>query len=176
VRRRLGIVPPLTPGAVLRPPLARLAFPLAGRHCRQTAHATDALRLGVHELGLGDGDEVLVPARHDPRMLRMLHAAGVRSRHYAGTASLAPDDDGAVLRVVATPDATLAAGGSGRLALARRLVRGHAGVEEPETTPADGAVRAASATTARLLWRLAAVARAAPRHALKPVRRWVAAT
>jgi CelD/BcsL family acetyltransferase involved in cellulose biosynthesis len=230
VRRRLGIVPPLTPGAVLRPPLARLAFPLADRHCRHTAHAADALRLGVTELGLGDGDEVLVPARHDPRTLRALHAAGVRSRHYAATASLAPDDDelaslvdpavralclvhqlgfpqdserwrtwcdergllliedathaigassdgrpvggiadmavfglaeclgtpdGAVLRVAATPSATLAEGGPGRLALARRLVRGHTGGEEPETTPADEPVRAASATTARLLWRLA---------------------
>jgi CelD/BcsL family acetyltransferase involved in cellulose biosynthesis len=230
VRRRLGIVPPLTPGAVLRPPLARPAFPLGDRHCRQTAHAGDALRLGVRELGLGDGDEILVPAQHDPRMLRALHAAGVRSRQYAGTASLAPDGDeleslidpavralyvvhhlgfpqdserwrtwcdergllliedathaigassdgrpaggiadmavfglaeclgtpdGAIVRLAAAPSGTLAEGGAGTLALARLLVCDVADGEEPETAPAGAPVRAASATTARLLSRLA---------------------
>jgi CelD/BcsL family acetyltransferase involved in cellulose biosynthesis len=93
VRHRLGIVPPLAPGAVLRPRLPRLAFPLADRHCRHIAHARDALRLGVGELRLGEGDAVLVPAHHDARMRRVLHEAGIRPREYAGTPSLAPDPD-----------------------------------------------------------------------------------
>jgi CelD/BcsL family acetyltransferase involved in cellulose biosynthesis len=93
VRHRLGIVPPLAPGAILRPRLPRLAYPLGDRHCRHTANARDALRLGLRELRLGDGDEALVPAHHDVRMLGVLQEAGVRPRQYAGTPSLAPDPD-----------------------------------------------------------------------------------
>jgi CelD/BcsL family acetyltransferase involved in cellulose biosynthesis len=101
VRRRLGIVPPLAPGAVLTPRLRRLALPLGERHCRLAAQAPDALRLGLRELRLGGGDEVLVPAHHDTRMLRVLHDAGVRAWHYAGTPSLAPD--GEELDALTTP-------------------------------------------------------------------------
>jgi CelD/BcsL family acetyltransferase involved in cellulose biosynthesis len=93
VRHRLGIVPPLAPGAILRPRLRRLAFPLGDRHCRLTAQAAGALRLGARELGLGSGDEVLVPAHHDARMLAVLQQAGMAARQYAATPSLAPDDE-----------------------------------------------------------------------------------
>jgi CelD/BcsL family acetyltransferase involved in cellulose biosynthesis len=93
VRRRLSIVPPLAPGTVLRPRLRRLAFPLADRRCRLTAHAADALCLGVRELGLGSGDDILVPAHCDARMLAVLQQAGIATRQYAGTPSLAPDDE-----------------------------------------------------------------------------------
>lgn len=89
---RVTIVPPIAAGTVLRAPLARIALPLGDRYCRHAASAADALALGAGELGCADGDEILVPAEHDPAAVAALRAAGLGTRCYA-TMPLGPDED-----------------------------------------------------------------------------------
>src|SRR5205823_10573872 len=52
-------------------------FPLADPRCRLVTRARHGLWLGVRALGLGPGDEVLVPAYHHGSEVEALVRAGV---------------------------------------------------------------------------------------------------
>ena len=90
--RRLRVIPPIPPGALLRPPLRRIAIPLDDRHCSWHASATEALVAGVRAIGLRDGAEILMPQRHDPALAASLARAGLRVRAYPTSQLLEPDD------------------------------------------------------------------------------------
>jgi perosamine synthetase len=84
--------PPLPPGAWLRPPASPLPFPLEEPGYRLYAFARHALWHGVRALGLGPGDEVLMPAYNHGSEVEALLRAGVEPRFYAGRADLSPDE------------------------------------------------------------------------------------
>lgn len=87
--RRLSASPPLPP-AVGRPRGA-LPFPLDRSACRLYRLARHGLYEGVRALGLGRGDEALVPAYHHGSEVEALIRAGVRPRYYGCTERLEPD-------------------------------------------------------------------------------------
>jgi dTDP-4-amino-4,6-dideoxygalactose transaminase len=76
-----------------RRPSAELPFPLAERDCALVSRARHALWLGVRELGLAQPDEVLAPAYHCGAEIEALARAGLGSRFYDATETLAPDPD-----------------------------------------------------------------------------------
>src|SRR5215210_1380680 len=61
---RLKLWPPLPPDVYVRRPSTELPFPLATDACSLFARGRHALWQGIRALGLGEGDEVLVPAYH----------------------------------------------------------------------------------------------------------------
>ena len=67
-------------------------FPLDDPSCRLFARARHALWAGVCQLGLGDGDEVLVPAFHHGSEIEALVKAGLTCRFYEIDTSLEPDE------------------------------------------------------------------------------------
>ncbi|MGI8596960.1 MAG: DegT/DnrJ/EryC1/StrS family aminotransferase [Thermoleophilaceae bacterium] len=89
-RGRLGVWAPLPPTVWLRPPLRQRAFPLGEPGHRLLAFARQGLWLGVRTLGLGPGDEVLVPAYHHGSEVEALRRAGLRCRFYESDALLEP--------------------------------------------------------------------------------------
>lgn len=89
---RLGIWPPLPPDVYLRRPLERLPYPLEEPGCRVVAWARHGVWHGVRQLGLGNGDELLVPAWHHGSEIEALLRAGVGCRFYdCAPETLAPD-------------------------------------------------------------------------------------
>jgi len=92
VTGRLSVWPPLPPGAHLRPAGAAPPFPLSDPRCRVYARARHGVYHGVRALGLGPGDEVLVPAFHHGSEVEALARAGLRCRFYDGDEALAPDE------------------------------------------------------------------------------------
>jgi dTDP-4-amino-4,6-dideoxygalactose transaminase len=71
------VSPPLSPRAYLRRRARRLPFPLADEDCTIYSCARRALWHGVRALGLGEGDEVLVPEYHCGTEIEALQNAGL---------------------------------------------------------------------------------------------------
>jgi perosamine synthetase len=88
---RVSVRPPLPPSLYLRRQSNEQPFPLGEAGCRLFARARHALWQGVQTLGLGQGDEVLVPAYHHGSEIEALIRVGVTCRFYEATTSLEPD-------------------------------------------------------------------------------------
>jgi dTDP-4-amino-4,6-dideoxygalactose transaminase len=87
----LVAMPPLPPAVWLRRPAATLPYPLSEPGCALFARARQGLFLGAAALGLGPGDEVLVPAYHHGSEIEALGRAGLRCRFYEIGERLEPD-------------------------------------------------------------------------------------
>jgi dTDP-4-amino-4,6-dideoxygalactose transaminase len=90
---RVNFAPPLPFGIYARRPSKRLPFPLEEPKCRIFSLARHALFLGVKNIGLEPGDEVLVPAYHHGSEVEALVRAGMECRFYDIGWSLEPDED-----------------------------------------------------------------------------------
>ena len=88
----LGGWPTLPPVTPLRPPRP-LPFPLEEKGTLLTARARGGLALGLGALGIGAGDEVLMPAYHHGSEVESVCHSGARPVFYAGTPSLEPDEN-----------------------------------------------------------------------------------
>jgi dTDP-4-amino-4,6-dideoxygalactose transaminase len=88
---RLSIWPPLPPTVYLRRPARSLPFPLEEPGCRVVAWARHGLWHGVRQLGLGEGDQVLVPAWHHGSEVEAFERAGLECVFYDAGDSLDPD-------------------------------------------------------------------------------------
>jgi CelD/BcsL family acetyltransferase involved in cellulose biosynthesis len=91
--RRLGILPRPFSLASLRPAASELPFPLAEPGCRLLPDAGQALLRGLRLLGLGNGDEVLVPAWHHRPVAEILARAALVPRFHDIGHRLEPDPD-----------------------------------------------------------------------------------
>ena len=91
--RRLGILPRPPILAYLRPAASELPFPLSEPGCRLLPDAGQGLLLALRELGLEDGDEVLVPAWHHRPAAELLARAGLVPRLHDLGPGLEPDPD-----------------------------------------------------------------------------------
>ena len=89
----LSVWPPLPPAVHIRPPIPRLPFPLEAPTCRLFGRVPHALHVGVRQLGLGPGDEVLAPAYHHGAEIEALRQAGIVCRWYDAHGNLEPDED-----------------------------------------------------------------------------------
>ena len=85
----LSVWPPLPPRAWTRGPRP-LPYPLTEPGCRLYSRARHGLWQGVRALGLGPGDEVLVPAYHHGSEVEALARAGLGVRFYDADERLAP--------------------------------------------------------------------------------------
>ena len=90
---RLSVWAPLPPGVWLRSRLGQLPYPLEEPGCRLFAFARQGLWHGVQAVGLGGGDEVLVPAYHHGSEIEALLQAGLHCRYYDGLDGLEPDEE-----------------------------------------------------------------------------------
>lgn len=90
---RLAIMPPLTPGVYLRRASEDLPYPLGDPNFRLFAFGRHAILHGVHAHGLGEGDEVLVPAYHHGSEVEALVQSGVICRFYDCDERLEPVED-----------------------------------------------------------------------------------
>ena len=86
---RLGLFPSFPLSAVRRRP-GPLPFPLEHPNCRLYYRARQGLWHGVRALGLGIGDEILVPAYHQGAEVEAFVRAGLTCRFYDTTADLEP--------------------------------------------------------------------------------------
>jgi peroxiredoxin len=84
---------PLRPTAFLWPRARELPPPLEDPRCRLYELGRHALWHGLLSMGLGDGDEVLVPAYHHGSDVGALDAAKAVCRFYEATEELEPDED-----------------------------------------------------------------------------------
>jgi CelD/BcsL family acetyltransferase involved in cellulose biosynthesis len=91
--RRLGVLPRPTALASLRPAAAELPFPLAEPGCRLLPDTGQGLVAALAALGLGAGDEVLVPAWHHPAAAELLAGAALVPRLHDLGPGLEPDPD-----------------------------------------------------------------------------------
>ncbi len=89
---RLGVWPTLPLGVYGRHPVDELPFPLGDPRCSLYARARHGLHHGVRALGLGAGDEILMPAYHHGSEVEALIRAGLVPVYYDATATLAPDE------------------------------------------------------------------------------------
>lgn len=87
-RPRLAVWPPLPLSAYTRS--GGSPFPLADERCTLHALGRHGLWHGVRALGLGDGDEVLVPAYHHGSEVEALTQAGIACRFYELCDNLEP--------------------------------------------------------------------------------------
>jgi dTDP-4-amino-4,6-dideoxygalactose transaminase len=76
------VSPPLSPRAYFRRRVERPPFPLADARCTLYSRARHALWHGVRALGLGDGDEILVPEYHCGTEIEALLQAGLGLHWY----------------------------------------------------------------------------------------------
>jgi perosamine synthetase len=90
---QLDAWPPLPPGVYLRRPAGPLPFPLEEPGCRLFSRARYALLHGLRALGLGAGDEVLVPALHHGAEVEALLRANLTCRFYEMGSNLQPRED-----------------------------------------------------------------------------------
>jgi hypothetical protein len=88
----LTVLPPVPPRAYVARPREDLPFPLGRERCTLFARARHGIWHGVRALGLGDGDEVLVPAFHSGTEVEALLRAGLACRFYAGSETLEPEE------------------------------------------------------------------------------------
>jgi dTDP-4-amino-4,6-dideoxygalactose transaminase len=84
--------PPLPPMMHARIRRGDPPFPLGSSACRLFARARHGLYAGVRALGLGRGDEVLVPAWHHGSEVEAFRRAGLVCRFYEATDDLEPDE------------------------------------------------------------------------------------
>lgn len=87
----IDVTPPLPPSALWARPRA-LPFPFDDPRCRVYDFGRHALWHGLAALGLGEGDELLVPAYHCGSEVGALVDRGIVPRLWAGTDSLEPDE------------------------------------------------------------------------------------
>jgi perosamine synthetase len=87
----ISFYPPLPPGAHLHRPLERLPYPLAEPGCELFSRGRHALWHAARALGIGAGDEVLVPSWHHGAEVEALLQAGAGVRFYEPGAALEPD-------------------------------------------------------------------------------------
>ncbi|MGH2763801.1 MAG: GNAT family N-acetyltransferase, partial [Thermoleophilaceae bacterium] len=87
----LNVWPPLPPDVWLWRPAARALFPLDEDGHGVFAFGRQALWYGLEAVGLGDGDEVLVPAYNHGSEVEALVRAGLRARFHRGGETLEPD-------------------------------------------------------------------------------------
>jgi dTDP-4-amino-4,6-dideoxygalactose transaminase len=85
-------MPPLSLGVYTRRRADRIPFPLEEPGCVLFERARHGLWHGLRALGLGGGDEVLVPAYHHGSEVETLVRAGLTCRFYEATETLAPDE------------------------------------------------------------------------------------
>ena len=91
---RLRIGPPLPPDVYLRRPFAELPYPLEEPDCRLVAWARHGVWHGVRQLGMREGDELLVPAWHHGSEVEALRRAGVGCRFYdCAPGTIGPDPE-----------------------------------------------------------------------------------
>ena len=83
--------PPLPPDVYLRRPTRDPPFPLAAPDCLVLRKARQALFFGIQGLGLGPGDEVLLPAYHHGSEVEAFLRTGVSCRFYDVGSTLRPD-------------------------------------------------------------------------------------
>jgi dTDP-4-amino-4,6-dideoxygalactose transaminase len=89
---RLSVWPPLPFNLYSRRPAERLPFPLEEPRCRVFSLARRGLFAGIKALGLGSGDEILVPAYHHGSEIEALVRAGIVCRFYDAGQRLEPDE------------------------------------------------------------------------------------
>lgn len=89
---RLSVWPPLPPVVYARRPNI-LPFPLAEPSVRLLALARHALWYGLRAVGVGAGDEVLVPAYHHGSEVEVVAQVGAACRFYGGNDSVEPVED-----------------------------------------------------------------------------------
>ena len=91
---RVDVRPALPLDVYLRRPRPQgeLPFPLAEPSCRLFSKSRHALSHGAAALGIGAGDEVLVPAYHHGSEIEALLRVGAELRFYDATANLEPDE------------------------------------------------------------------------------------
>ena len=90
---RLEVFPPLPPGVYFRrAELERPPFPLAEPEVKLYSRARHGIYAGLRQLGLGPGDEILVPAYHHGSEVEAFLRAGLSCRFYEGTDRLEPDE------------------------------------------------------------------------------------
>lgn len=90
---RLSVWPPLAPTTYWRPQQVRLPFPLEDPRCRLFSKARHGLHHALAKLGLGPGDEFLVPAYHHGSEIEVLTRAGIRCSFYDLDDHLRPRPD-----------------------------------------------------------------------------------
>lgn len=88
----LNFLPPLPPSALWSRPGA-LPFPFDDPRCRIYDYGRNALWHGLQALGIGEGDELLMPAYHCGSEVAAVVDLGVVPRFWAGDDALAPDED-----------------------------------------------------------------------------------
>jgi dTDP-4-amino-4,6-dideoxygalactose transaminase len=88
----LNFLPPLPPEALWSAP-GSLPFPFDDPRCRVYDYGRNALWHGLQALGLGAGDEVLMPAYHCGSEVAAAVDLGIVPRFWAGDGALAPDED-----------------------------------------------------------------------------------
>jgi dTDP-4-amino-4,6-dideoxygalactose transaminase len=88
----LNFLPPLPPAALWSAPRS-LPFPFDDPRCRVYDYGRNALWHGLQALGLGEGDEVLMPAYHCGSEVAAVVDLGIVARFWAGEETLAPDED-----------------------------------------------------------------------------------
>jgi CelD/BcsL family acetyltransferase involved in cellulose biosynthesis len=91
--RRLGVMPSLPVRAYLRRPAPNPPFPFGGSGYRLFRDPSQALRHGALALGLGAGDQVLVPAWHHGPVAMALAETGLAARVHDLGPRLEPDPD-----------------------------------------------------------------------------------
>jgi perosamine synthetase len=87
----LGDVPTLSPAGLTVPRRRKLPFPLQEDSVILSERGRHSLFLGLKALGVGAGDEVLVPAYHHGSEVEAILRCGAECRFYAGTDRLEPD-------------------------------------------------------------------------------------
>ena len=97
----VSVRPPLPPSLYLRRQSNEQPFPLGEAQLPSVCARPARALAGVQTLGLGEGDEVLVPAYHHGSEIEALIRAGVTCRFYDATHSLEPDP--AELEVLVSP-------------------------------------------------------------------------
>ncbi len=85
--------PPLPPGAWLRPPAARLPFPLERPESRLFAFGRQALWHGLMAQGLEPGDELIVPDYNHGSEVEAIDGAGLVARFYRCDERLEPVEE-----------------------------------------------------------------------------------
>jgi dTDP-4-amino-4,6-dideoxygalactose transaminase len=89
----LDVWPPLPVRAHLRKARSSMPFPLEDPRCVLFARGRSCLYHGLRALGLGAGDEVLMPAYHHGSEVEAAIRAGLTCRYYEGNVRLEPDAD-----------------------------------------------------------------------------------
>ncbi|MEK6252553.1 MAG: aminotransferase class V-fold PLP-dependent enzyme [Actinomycetota bacterium] len=85
--------PTLSPAALSTRRHRQLPYPLQDQSLTLSARGRHSLHLGLKALGVGAGDEVLVPAYHHGSEIEAIAQSGATCRFYGGTSRLEPDPD-----------------------------------------------------------------------------------